>query len=190
MSLSLNERIRIIGSNTSLAWASFDIWWTYASHETRPDYLETMNQFSEFFRFDEHAHFVNMIMLVSSLYDPTGKTITVRSVINKAVAEGHTALKGMVPVCDTFADDAAIKGVLHMRNKLYAHRDTASTVAGVYADAALTADDIRDLIQRAQWMIDRVVEVVGGQPVVRNTIVGEHVSKMLKTLKKEDRRGD
>src|SRR5688572_22642030 len=118
VSLPLADRIRIAALNTSVAWASFDIWWIYASHETRPDYLETMNEFSEFFRFDEHAHFVNMIMLVSSLYDPTGNTVTVRSVINKAVAEGHKELKGMIPVTDAFKDDAAITGILHMRNKL------------------------------------------------------------------------
>lgn len=181
-SLSLAERIRIASQNVSLAWVSFDIWWTYANRENRPEYHQTMIDYSEFFRFDENAHLVNMIMLVSSLYDPTKNTITIRSLINKAVTEGHRELKGMIAVADGFADDPKIQGVLLKRNKLYAHRDDDMTMALVYQQADMSADDYRGLIEQAHIMIDRVAEVVGGPRVVHNTIVGEHVAKMLNDL--------
>jgi len=67
--LPLVERIRVAGFNVMIARASYDIWWLYKGAAARPLYIDGMQTYSEFFRFDEEAHFRAMIVGLCSLFD-------------------------------------------------------------------------------------------------------------------------
>jgi len=185
MTLTLSERVRIAGLNASVARASFDIWWTYASDHSRPDHLEAMNEYSEHFRFDEHAHFVALIVGLSSLFDPTENTITIRRIVTKAVADGHQTLKPLIATVDALQSDPRVLGVLHLRNKLFAHRDVKVSYAAAFEGAKITADDLRKLLETAFQIIGKVADTVGARRPIHNTIATEHTVKMLRRLKPE-----
>lgn len=54
--MTLHEKLERMEQVILRARAHFDVWWVDAGTPTRPRLLHTMNDFSEFFRFDEHAH--------------------------------------------------------------------------------------------------------------------------------------
>lgn len=181
--LPLAERVRIAGLNASVARASYDIWWIYAGVDTRPQYIEAMNDYSEFFRFDQHAHFIAVVVGVSSLFDTTDGTITVRSVVNKAVADGFMEAKPLVSVVDRLQADRRVIGVAHLRNKLLAHRDNRLSYRQAFKDAGIAPDDLRDLLQEAFNVIGRIADLVDVTGPIHNTIVGDHAEAMLQKLR-------
>src|ERR1700733_13224706 len=83
--LPLPSRFRSAVIALVVASASYDIWWIYKGKSTRD--LEAMNNFPTFFRYDEEAHFRNMIVGLYTLYDTHPRTITIKSLIHELEQE-------------------------------------------------------------------------------------------------------
>ena len=67
--IAINRQLEIVTQQIVRAKIFFDIWWLCRSDITRPLIIETLNDFSEFFRFDEHAHFVSMVIHCAVVWD-------------------------------------------------------------------------------------------------------------------------
>jgi hypothetical protein len=66
----------------------FDLWWVYEGAPTRPKYLDAMNQYSEFFRFDTHAQQVAYTIYLCQLFEGKPKTLNITGVLRDAKARG------------------------------------------------------------------------------------------------------
>src|ERR1041385_9060871 len=75
------------------ARASFDIWWLYIGAETRRHFLPTMNRFSEFFRYDQEAHWRAAIVATWSLFDKRSDTITLAELLRESAKGGRDVSK-------------------------------------------------------------------------------------------------
>ncbi len=73
-SLPINERLERAAQLVLRSRIFYDIW-IYFEGDTRADILDTMQEFSEFFRFDPHAHFVAFIVHTAALFEKRKDTI-------------------------------------------------------------------------------------------------------------------
>ena len=80
--LSLNEQIDVAKNQLVRARISLDIWWHYIGSPTRDEVLESMNEFLEFFRFDEHAHRTAFIIQIATLFDKRKGAVTLENLKN------------------------------------------------------------------------------------------------------------
>jgi hypothetical protein len=81
--LSLHDRLEIAANLALRARVFYDIWDLYCSADTRPQ-IDTMNCYSGFFSFDEHAHFVSCVVQISALFERKEKTVNLKELINDA----------------------------------------------------------------------------------------------------------
>jgi hypothetical protein len=84
--LPLIERINTAAQLAIRIRAFYDIWWIYIGMDTRPLYLSTMDEFSEYFRFDEHALRSAIITHVFMLYDPNRRTVGLKHLLDEVEA--------------------------------------------------------------------------------------------------------
>jgi hypothetical protein len=80
--LPLDERIELSAQLVKRARIFHGIWFFYEGAETRPAILDTMNCYSEFFRFESHAHFVSLVVHLAALFEkacPSKFSIVCRS---------------------------------------------------------------------------------------------------------------
>jgi hypothetical protein len=67
--LPVDERLEQAAKLVLRSRIFFDIWSYFESKDTRPAIIDTMNYFSDYFRFDPHAHFVAFIVHIAALFE-------------------------------------------------------------------------------------------------------------------------
>jgi hypothetical protein len=73
--LPVDQRLETAGNLVVRTRIFYDIWWFFKGAKTRPAIVDTMQCFSEFFRLDEHAHFVAFVVHIAALFDKRRDTI-------------------------------------------------------------------------------------------------------------------
>lgn len=141
----------------------FDIWWTYENSDTRPIIIETLNDYSEFFRFDSHANFISMIVHITNLFDiKRTDIISLKQLIEKFAQQGldiniRLGIDQLFDQAKSAAQSAKI-----LRDNLFAHRNAVDDYAAVFKRAAIKSDSLRELTDIALKIINRLL-VAGGQ---------------------------
>jgi hypothetical protein len=143
--LPLIERINTAAQLAIRIRAFYDIWWIYIGMDTRPLYLSTMDEFSEYFRFDEHALRSAIITHVFMLYDPNRRTVGLKHLLDEVEAshrkstplsEARNLVDGALPTAKSITD---------LRHNLFAHRSATHREKDVFTRAGIKPDRIRDL---------------------------------------------
>jgi AbiU2 len=86
--LPLDERLETAAQLVLRARAFYDLWRFFEGAETRPAIINTMRLYSEFFRFDPHAHFVSFVVHVAALFDKRSDSINLPALANELAALG------------------------------------------------------------------------------------------------------
>jgi hypothetical protein len=144
--LPLDERLEVAAQLIKRARIFYDIWWFYEGADTRPALLDTMDEYSEFFRFDSHAHFVAFVVYLAGLLETRSDTVNLRALLQEAkdsgvvapdeIAKAEAALSwacGLVPK------------VAILRNNLFSHRSAKLSYKEVFEKASITPNQLRDL---------------------------------------------
>src|SRR5437899_2871704 len=84
--IPIDERLERAAQLVLRSRVFYDIWFYYEGAETRPLIIDTMQQFSEFFRFDPHAHFVAFVVHIAALFDKRRDTISLPSLAREMKA--------------------------------------------------------------------------------------------------------
>lgn len=145
--LPLEERVERAAQLVVRARVFFDIW-AYFEGDTRAGLLDTMNEFSEFFRLAPHAHFVAYCVTMAALYDKRRDTITLTSLPRELAKKGilTTVVEAEVQVLLAGALPTANKvGIL--RHNVFAHRSASLSYDDVFKLAAITAAQMRELTE-------------------------------------------
>ena len=144
--LSFDTRVDRAGHLIVLARRYYDIWWVYVGADTRPNIIDAMNCFPEFFRFDEHANFVSLVTHLASLFENRSDTINFGSLIAEADKGG------LVPGERATEAKEALASVSHLRPKLailrsnlFSHRSNSLSYEAAFDKAAITPNQFRDL---------------------------------------------
>ena len=181
--LPIDERLDTAGDLVARARIFYDIWRFYEGAETRPANLGAMNQYSEFFKFDTHAHFLSFIVYIAALLEARGDTINFPALIGEfertkliapeIIAEARTILAQVEPL--------RLK-VIILRSNLFAHRSASLSYAEAFAKAKLTPNQLRDLTDLALRLANRLLVERGLQEQFFHEPSLEHAKAMLQKL--------
>jgi len=182
ISSQFREDADLAGHLAVRARVFLDIWWVYEGATTRGKYLATMNRFSEFYRFDPHAHFVAMVMYLSQLFELRGDTLNLPSLLENApsakvatpVAEqGRSILEAVKPL---------VAKVMILRSNLFAHRSAKLSYAEVFDLAKVTADQLRELSDAALRIANLLGDAAGVGEKIVHDLSPAHAEAVLKAL--------
>ena len=106
-----------------------------------------MNDFSEFFRFDEHAHFVSFVVYLRRLFEEDARSISLSALAKQS--------KPNAQVNKLLADAAPIVGkVRTIRNKAVANSDNSMSYNDWIKQVNVTYDQLRELTEIALKVIN------------------------------------
>lgn len=145
-SLPFDEKISTACHLTVLSRRFFDVWWLYESSDSRPEVIQALNRFPEFFRFDSHAHFVAMVNHLASLYEKRPDTINFEALIQEASQGQLVASQALAEAQQRLQAVAALRPkVAILRSNLFSHRSGSVSYQKAFDLAAITPFQLRDL---------------------------------------------
>jgi hypothetical protein len=156
---NLADKLSRLGQLIMRARSHYEIWWVYKG-ETRPGIIDIMNRYVDFFRFDEHAHFVALIMYLGQIFERRRKVISLPSVVDQATLEGVDARA--LDAARKLLDDARPiwQKTVVLRSNLFAHRSASVSYAEAFTKAQLKPDELRDLTQFGLAVVNTLAAAV------------------------------
>lgn len=89
LSTSLNQRLERVGQHIVRARLFLDLWFYFEGQASRRDIIDTMREYSEFFRFAPHAYFTTYIIYMAGVFDKKKGTISLEKLFEKVKSEGN-----------------------------------------------------------------------------------------------------
>jgi hypothetical protein len=147
--LPLDDRLETAAQLAKRARIFYEIWWYYEGAQTRSQILDTMQAYSEFFRFEPHAHFVSAVTYLAGLYESRGNTINLSQLIREAEAAGVD--KAAIDKAQGLMTASAglVSKVMILRSNLFAHRSASLSYEDVFRKAELKPDQLGELADTA-----------------------------------------
>lgn len=182
ISSQLREDFDLVGHIAVRARVFLDIWWVYDGKPSREKHLETMNRFSEFYRFEPHAHFVAMVMYLSQLFESRDETLNLPSllknarsvgVLKSASEQGFLILDSVKPL---------VSKVMILRSNLFAHRNAKLSYKEVFDKAKVTQDQLRELSKAALHIANLLGIAAGINEKLFHTLAPSHAEAVLIAL--------
>lgn len=181
--LPIDERLETAGQLIVRARVFYDIWWFYESAETRPTIIDTIKEYSEFFRFDPHAHFVSFIVHIAALLEKRNDTINLPSLATEMKASGLISTQEAAKADALLGQAAPLASkVAILRSNLFAHRSAALSYSETFKTADFTPNELRDLTDIALKIVNCLLIVRGLKDHVFSTLPLTDAEAMLKAL--------
>jgi AbiU2 len=182
--LPIDERLERAAQLVLRSRNFFDIWFYFESKDTRPAIIDTMNCFSEFFRFDIHAHFVAFIVHIAALFEKREDTINLPGLAtelkqsNLISAQAATDVDALLGQADKMAPKVHI-----LRSNLFAHRSATLPYDRVFKKAAITPGEMRGLTKIALKIVNHLLLARGLRDHFFNELARQDAEAILKTLR-------
>jgi hypothetical protein len=162
VSPKLAKILRSVRNNTVRSRISWDLWWAQEGADERPKHLEPMNLYSEFFRFDAHAHLTATITGTYRLYDKRSDVRSLRTLIvaAQAVPTPLLALAAGEAATLVGSTDNLVDKVATLRHKAFGHTDLARTYDEVFEAAEITPFQLRSLLETALKVLNTFERVI------------------------------
>ena len=155
-------RTSLVGQLVLRARSHFDIWWVYQGANTRPLYLDTMNRYRHFFRFDEHANFVAAVTYLCQIGEVRPDTLNLSSLITQGRAEG-IPIQSIEQAAKTLASVQVLwKRVVILRSNLFVHRSATLSYGQAFKKASVTPNHLRELAECELAVVNCLTEASGG----------------------------
>ncbi len=148
------------------ARAHFQVWWTLRNLAL-PDYYKTMNhkEYVDFFHASNSGHYKLFFIALSKIFDPDAKTSGIRSLKIALGDAGRADLKNYVE-SEMANLTTLVQKVMKIRNQSVAHNQTDLPRRKVYKINGVSANQIRELIEKTSKVINHVAHQLG----ISNTI--------------------
>lgn len=182
-SLPIDERLETAAQLVLRSRIFYDIWRFFEGEETRPAIIETMRHYSEFFRFDPHAHFVAFVVHIAALFEKRSDTLNLPRLAKEMNGAGLISAQDAAEVDALLSRAAPLASkTTILRSNLFAHRSATLSYAGAFTKAAVTPNQLRDLTEIALEVANRLLMARGLNDHVFNTLPLTHADAMLKVL--------
>ncbi len=134
----------------------FDVWWEYASDETKPNHAEVTDQNPYFFMFDAHAHFTTAVVYLARLYETNPKTLNLSTLLRAAEQESACAdCVGVAQAIFRETDDFPSK-ISIVRSNTVVHTSPKLSEAETFEMAELTPFDLRRATDSALHVVNEL----------------------------------
>jgi|SRR6266496_2636470 len=180
--LPIDERLERAAQLVVRTRIFYDLW-LYFEDKHPPAIFDVMEDFSEFFRFEPHAHFVAFVVHIAALFEKRRDTINLPSLAKEMKAANLISAQGATEVDALLsqAEQLASK-VIILRSNLFAHRSATLSYADAFKKAAVTSNQLRDLTETALKIANRLLVVRGLSDHFFNPLPREHAEAMLTAL--------
>jgi hypothetical protein len=181
--LPIDKRLDRAAQLVTRSRCFYDIWRYLKDRETLRVAIDTMQRFSEFFRFAPEAHFVAFIVQIDALFETSEKTINLPGLARELKTKKLLSTKDVADV-DALLREAqplATK-VAILRNHLFAHRSATVSYSAAFRLAKVTADQLCTLTEIALKIANRLLAARGHGPKCFNRYSRIHTEEMLKVL--------
>jgi hypothetical protein len=144
--LPLETRLDRVAQHVTRARLFLDLWFYFESADTRPQIIETMRDYNEFFRFTPHAYFVSYVMYMHSVFDRQAGTISFKHLVPEMTAAGHLGGENAAKV-ETLMTEAqpGVEKVGILRHRAIAHKTAHISYNDVFQLAEVKPDQLREL---------------------------------------------
>lgn len=183
--LPINEQLETAGDLVVRTRIFYDLWWFYEGAETRPQIIDAMNHYPEFFRFDSHAHFVAFVVHLAGLFERRDDTINLPGLLlelaeakllePEAAAEAESILNEAKPL---------IPKVIILRSNLFAHRSASLSYAKAFEKADVTANQLGHLSNLSLRLVNCLLIARGLKDRIFHTLSRAHLKAMLDAIAK------
>lgn len=158
--LPLDNRLSIAAQLVVRSRLFFDIWWYYEGAETRPQIIDTLRKYNEFFRFEPHAHFVSFVVHMAALIEHRRDTINLRQLVLEVAGFDNTpdsercALTDHLPRIETTG-----RKIIILRSNLFGHRSAKQTYDDVFSLASITPNEIAEFSDETLMLVNRLLSI-------------------------------
>jgi hypothetical protein len=183
--LPVDERLERAGELVVRARKFYDLWSCLENAKERPATLDAMDDFSEFFKFTIHAHFVAFVVHMAALFETRNDTINLwrlakdmkaaNMLLSKAAAEVDALLREATPVASK---------VTILRSNLFAHRSDSVSYASAFELAQVTPDQLHNLTEIALKIANQLLLAKGLRDQFVHPGPHEHAGALLQALLK------
>jgi hypothetical protein len=179
--LPIDEQLETAGELVVRSRIFYDIWRFFEGEETRPNIIDVMNRYSEFFRFDAHAHFVTFIIQIAALFERRKDTINLPR-LSTELQEIISAQNKTEVVALLNQVAPLVSKVNILRSNLFAHRSATLTYAESFQKASVTLNELRTLTEIALTIVNALLAVRGLDRRDFHNLPQEDASNMLRAL--------
>jgi AbiU2 len=183
--LPINERIYRAVQLVLRARIFFDIWFYFEAKKTRSAILDTMQEYSEFFRFMPHAHQVAFIVTIATLFDKRTDTISLPHLVREMTRNKQLSQRTQAEVNELINKVKPLESkVTILRHKAFAHRSARTSYDDVFKEANVTANQMRNLTEIALQIANKLAEARGVSIGFFNELPREDAARMMLALMK------
>ena len=182
--MTLDEQLDVARNQLVRARIFLDIWWYYHGSPTRGESLKYMNEFPDFFRFDEHAHFTAFVVHIATLFDKRNDTVKLeklRKTILKKFPVGDEIEKEWETLFQQA--NAIASKVLILRNNAFAHRSDEVNYNESFKLANVSPDEFQVLVEKSKQILDPFLKLSNRGEVFFWDLAKEDLTQMLTRLK-------
>lgn len=176
--LPLNERLSLVAKLAVRTKIFFDTWWLFENAEERAAIGGVLDEYYEFLRFDQHAHFVAFCVHVCGLFDQDPRANSLPNLFeelfpNSSPSELETQLK---------STRKTLRSVVILRNNLFAHRSKSVSYKRAFELAEVTANELRTLCETSMSVANAMLASRGLPAEEFAALPLEHARRMLAAL--------
>jgi hypothetical protein len=183
--LPINDRVYRAVQLVLRARIFFDIWFYFEAKETRSSILDTMREYSEFFRFMPHAHQVAFIITIAVLFDRSRNTISLHHLVREMTRNKQLSQQAQAEVNELLNKVKPLETkIIILRHKAFAHRSAHTSYDDVFKEAKVSAKQMRELTETALLIANKLAEAVGVNIGFFNELPREDAARMMQTLMK------
>lgn len=182
--LAFDTRVDTAAQLATRARIFLDVWWYYDG-PTRGDILPSLNRYSEFFKFDPHAHFVSFIVHLSALFENRDDTINIPQLLSEAVSVGVRQEVVDRMQARLLRTEAVVPKTIILRSNLFAHRTATLSYDEVFRIAKVTPDELRALSDSSIEVMNELAEQVGVRVSFVNDVPVRHLRELIDALGKQ-----
>jgi AbiU2 len=181
--LPIDDRIERAAQLVLRARIFFDIWFYFESRDTRPAILDTMQEYSEFFRFAPYAHLIAFVVSIAAVFDKRRGTISLPHLVNEMKRGGLLSTEAQIEVDKLFTQAEPLSSkVAILRHNAFAHRSAAISYDDIFKMAAVTPFEMRELTDVALKLANQLARTRRLAEHSFNELPREDAEAMLRTL--------
>jgi hypothetical protein len=142
-----------------------------------------MNQYSEFFRFDAHAHLVTLVIYLAALFETRRDTINLGALIksSQSYIENSAQQKAKVLLAEARPVSSRLKV---LRDNVFAHKSASFSAEAAFSAAGIIPDRLHDLIGSALQISNILLAARGLQTEVFFDLARTDANALLNDLAK------
>jgi hypothetical protein len=176
--------ITALANTIESASLHFDIWWVYKEQESRLKYVDTLNNYLNFFQTSLQAHFISIVIELYKIFETRKETINFSRLI-KLIARDNL----LEP--DTLSKIQANKKVIKdlwrkiaiLRSELFAHISIDLSYNEIFQKADITPNQLKDLIEKSKNLLNQILESLDKNTYSFELEATEDTVRVLENLK-------